>query len=262
MASIQIATPFNLPLDFETAELHKRIFAYLVDLFIMALYAWIVGNFVYDDNVTAVAGRFIYGWSILFISVPILFYSLISELFLHGQTLGKKIFDLRVMSLHGGEPTFSQYLLRWIFRFFEWPLVFGVVIPGLGVLLQVFSMAIPGIVVVITIAVTAKGQRLGDLAAATILVNTKVNTSINDTVFQEVDQNNYTVMFPEVMRLSDRDINTIKSVLSNSYNRKHQDLAYRTAARVQSALKIQTSLEPVIFLEKLLRDYNYLATKE
>ncbi|MDE3247958.1 MAG: RDD family protein [Bacteroidota bacterium] len=261
MASIQIATPFNLPLDFETAELHKRIFAYLVDLFIMALYAWIVGNFVYDTSVTGV-GQAIYGWSILFISVPILFYSLVSEVFMHGQTLGKKIFDLRVMSLHGGEPSLSQYLLRWIFRFFEWPLVFGVVIPGLGVLLQVFSMAIPGIVVVITIAVTAKGQRLGDLAAATILVNTRVNTSINDTVFQEVDQHNYKVMFPEVMRLSDRDINTIKSVLSNSYNRKHQDLAYRTAARVQSALKIQTQLEPIIFLEKLLQDYNYLATKE
>jgi hypothetical protein len=31
---------------------------------------------------------------------------------------------------------------------------------------------------------------------------------------------------------------------------------------VKSALKIETDIEAIIFLEKLLQDYNYLATKE
>jgi uncharacterized RDD family membrane protein YckC len=264
MPSVQIATPFNLNLDFEVAELHKRIFAYCIDLFIVVLYAWIMGNLVYDESIADVSGssRAIAGWGILVISLPILLYPLVCELVMHGQTFGKKVLDIRVMNLQGGEPTLSQYIIRWMFRLFEWPLVFGVAVPGFYILLRIFSMVVPGIVVIIIIAVTSKHQRLGDLAANTVLVSTRINTSINDTVFQEVDQHNYQLLFPQVMQLSDRDINTIKSVVSNSYNKSSQDLATRTAERVKSALKIETDIEAIIFLEKLLQDYNYLATKE
>jgi hypothetical protein len=64
------------------------------------------------------------------------------------------------------------------------------------------------------------------------------------------------------MQLSDRDINTIKSVINNSNNKSGQDLAWRTADRVKTALKIDTDTDPIMFLETLLQDYNYLATKE
>lgn len=264
MSSVQIATPFNLSLDFEIAPLHKRIFAYAIDLFIVIAYAWITGNFVNNNSVVQYTGgeKANTGWSIIIISLPILLYPLVCEVALHGQTIGKKVLDIRVMNLGGGEPTLSQYVIRWIFRFFEWPLVFGVVFPGFLILYQVFFMVMPGIVVISTIAITRKHQRLGDLAANTVLVKTHIDTSINDTVFQEIDYNNYQVMFPQVMRLSDRDINTIKSVITSNYNKSSQHLAERTAERVKSALKIETDTEPFIFLEKLLQDYNYLATKE
>lgn len=264
MSTVQISTPFNLHLDFEIAEFHRRVLAYCIDLFIMVLYAWIMGNFVYADPVQEIAGssRAGAGWGILLISLPILLYPLICEIAMHGQTVGKKILDIRVMNLHGGEPVLSQYMLRWIFRFFEWPLVFGVAVPGFYILYRLAGMIVPGLVVIIIMAVTNKHQRLGDLAANTVLVKTRINTSINDTIFQEVDQHNYQVMFPQVMQLSDRDINTIKSVINNSHNKNGMQLAQRTADRVKSALKIDTDTETVIFLEKLLQDYNYLATKE
>jgi uncharacterized RDD family membrane protein YckC len=263
MPTVQIATPFNLSLDFEIAEFHKRIFAYGIDLFIMVVYAWIMGNFVYADSMQTIVGeRANMGWSIILISLPILLYPLICEVAMHGQTIGKKVLDIRVMNLYGGEPTLSQYVIRWIFRFFEWPLVFGVVFPGFFIIYQLMGMVIPGIIVIIIIAITQKNQRLGDLAANTVLVKTRINTSINDTIFQEVDQNNYRVMFPQVMQLSDRDINTIKSVINNSNNKSGQDLAWRTADRVKTALKIETDTDAVMFLETLLQDYNYLATKE
>ncbi len=264
MPVVQIATPFNLNLEFEIAEFHRRIFAYCIDLLIMVVFAWIMGNFVYDSSVERMTGseRANAGWSIILISLPILLYPLICELAMHGQTIGKKVMDIRVMNLFGGEPVLSQYMLRWIFRFFEWPLVFGVVFPDFYIVYQLLSMILPGIVVIIIIAITRKHQRLGDLAANTVLVKTRINTSINDTIFQEVDQNNYHVLFPQVMQLSDRDINTIKSVINNSNNKSGQDLAWRTAERVKTALKIETNTDSVIFLETLLQDYNYLATKE
>jgi uncharacterized RDD family membrane protein YckC len=271
MSIVQIATPFNLRLDFEVADFHKRIFAYCIDLLIIVAYSWIMGHFVYNDDVAGSLNegggiRLVFGWSILLISVPILLYPLVCEILMHGQTIGKKVFDIRVMNLNGGEPSLSQYIIRWIFRFFEWPLVFGffipIVLPGALILIQVLIVCFFGIIVIIIVAVTKNHQRLGDLAANTVLVKTRINTSINDTVFQEVDQKNYTVQFPQVMQLSDRDINTIKSVLSNSANKNGEDLAWRIADRVKAALKIEANMHPINFLDKLLEDYNYLATKE
>jgi len=262
MSTIQIATPFNVLLDFEIAAIHKRIFAWLLDLAIMVCYAWVLGNFVNSDFVVGIGSKAVTGWSLLLVSLPILLYPLASEILLHGQSIGKKVMDIRVMSLAGGEPSLSQYVIRWMFRFFEWPLVFGVVLPNFYIISQLFVMAFPGIVVLITVAVTAKNQRLGDLAANTVLVKTRINTSIHDTIFQEVDSNNYQLLFPQVMQLSDRDINTIKTVLGNSNTKYGKQMVARTADRVRTALKIETELEDIIFLDKLLLDYNYLAAKE
>jgi hypothetical protein len=119
-----------------------------------------------------------------------------------------------------------------------------------------------GIIVTIIIAVTPNSQRLGDLAAGTIVIQTQIKSSLNDTIFQEVSQKNHQVMYPEVMRLSDRDINTIKSVLTYAHKKQGALATRRIAEKIQQALVIQTKLTPVNFLEQLLADYNYLATKE
>jgi hypothetical protein len=115
---------------------------------------------------------------------------------------------------------------------------------------------------VIIVAVTANNQRLGDLAANTVIVSTRINRSIHDTVFMEIDQKTYQVKFPQVLKLSDRDINTIKTVLNDSYKRGNYETAHRIAGRIKSVLQIETDLEVDVFLERLIADYNYLATKE
>jgi hypothetical protein len=166
------------------------------------------------------------------------------------------------MSLEGGDPTISQYLLRWFFRVWEWPLVFSFVLPDFWVILQLFSVGFSGLIVVIIIAVTNKSQRLGDLAANTVVVNSKIQSSIHDTIFMEVTNKNYEVMFPGVMKLSDRDINTIKTVLNDLYKTRRYETAHRIADRIKTVLKIDTDLEVDMFLERLIADYNYMATKE
>jgi uncharacterized RDD family membrane protein YckC len=202
------------------------------------------------------------GVDILVVSLPLLLYHLICEIVFHGQSIGKKAMGIRVMSVEGGDPGISQYLLRWFFRVWEWPLVFSFVYPGLLIIYQLIIVGFFGIIVVIIIAVTAKNQRLGDLAANTAIVNTKINTSIHDTVFMEITQKDYAVKFPQVLKLSDRDINTIKSVLDQTYKSNKYETAHRIAARIKNVLQIETDLEVDIFLERLIADYNYLATKE
>jgi uncharacterized RDD family membrane protein YckC len=259
MASIQINTPFNITLDFELAGLHKRIFAYFIDLVVLVIYSWGMRKFLYE--VLDVHSSNWYGIDILLVSVPMLLYALITEIVLHGQTLGKKALGMRVMSLEGGEPAVSQYLLRWVTRFFEWPLVFGFVFPGFWIIYQLMVVGFLGIFVVIIIAVSKSNQRLGDLAAGTVVVETKTKTYIHETVFLNIEHKDYAVRFPDVMKLSDRDINSVKSILDTAVKKGDFDLAAMAAAKIKTHLKIETNLSPFDFLDAVMKDYNYLSTK-
>ncbi|MEO8769176.1 MAG: RDD family protein [Ferruginibacter sp.] len=260
MSIITITTAFNIDLEFEIAPFHKRLFAYVIDFAILIVYFLSMQSLLesglsmsYEDNI---------GIYLITISLPMLLYSLLFELWQNGQTIGKKLMTIRVISLNGEEPTFGQYMLRWITKFFEWPLFFGHILYHLPVLVGIFSAGFMGIAVVISISASKRGQRLGDFAAGTVVVDTKTSLSVADTVFMDVRNQNYKVLFPEVMRLSDSDINTIKTVITQSRKRNNDDMSYRVEAKVKQVLDIKSSLLPNDFLEKLLEDYNYLATKE
>ncbi len=260
MSNVQISTPFNIALDFEIAPFFKRLVAYFLDLMIMVAYAVFMRYFLYSG--LQLEGESAMGIDILLVSVPLLLYHLVFEIIFHGQSLGKMAMGIRVMSMDGGDPAISQYLLRWFFRVWEWPLVFSFVYPGFWIIYQLIIVGMFGIIVIIIIAVTAKNQRLGDLAANTAIVNTRIQSSIHDTVFMEITQKDYQVKFPQVLKLSDRDINTIKTVLNQSYKRNNFETAHRIAGRIKNVLSIESNMEVDLFLEQLIADYNYLATRE
>ncbi len=261
MSIIQINTAFNIDLEFEIAEFHKRLLAYIIDYVLLIIYLWAMKAMLYKGFMLDMEGNA--GLDILVISLPMFLYSFLCELLLNGQTIGKKIMGIRVISLDGGEPTLGQYMIRWITKFFEWPFLFGyIAFSGWNLVAYIFSTGFFGIAVIIIIAVTARNQRLGDLAAGTVVVNTKTKLTIDDTIFIDVNKTGYKVTFPDVMRLSDRDINTIKSVVTQAGKSGNYDMCNRVAMKVKDVLKIQTDLYSEQFLEKLLEDYNYLATKE
>ena len=264
MSVIQIATPFNIDLEFEIAEFHKRLFAYLIDFTLLILY-FVGMKFLYYggfDEASEDVLKSHVGIDILTISFPMLVYSLVTEVMMHGQTIGKKLMNIRVISLDGGEPELSQYLVRWMFKAYEWPFFFGYTfLSRVSLIVYIIITGFFGIIVVIIIAVSKKNQRLGDLAANTVVVNTKSVFTVEDTVFMEIQQTNYVVKFPKVLKLSDRDINTIKNVTSMFYKNHNTETCGRVAMKVQEVLKIQTDMYAIDFLEKLLADYNYLASK-
>ncbi len=261
MSIIQINTAFNIDLEFDIAEFHKRLLAYIIDYLLMIVYLWAMKTLLY--NAFNVESESTMGLDILIISLPMLFYSFLCELWMNGQTIGKRIMSIRVISLEGGEPTLGQYMLRWITKFFEWPFLFGYIFFSKeNLIIYSFITGFLGVAVVIIIAVTQKNQRLGDLAAGTVVVNTKTQLSIDDTIFMDVKTTGYQVTFANVMRLSDRDINTIKSVVTQATKSGNYDMCNRVAMKVKDVLKIQTDMHPDQFLEKLLQDYNYLATRE
>ena len=264
MALIAIETPFNISLEFEIAEAHKRLFAYMIDFSILLLFFTGMKYLYYGGfNFKGIGMlKSNMGLDILTISLPMLLYSLVGEVMMNGQTIGKKALKIRVISLDGGEPSLAQYVVRWIFKVFEWPFFFGYTFFSLeNVFGYVIITAFWGVVVLIIIAVSKKNQRLGDLAANTVVVNTESPFSVEDTIFMEVPENGYRPMFPEVLKLSDRDINTIKNVVNLYYKEHNVQTCQRLAGKVKEILGIDTDMKPIHFLEKLLLDYNYLASK-
>lgn len=263
MPLVKISTVFNIDLEFETAPVFKRILAYLSDLTLLVIYFFIAKSLLYrnldssDENYKSMIGL-----HILLISVPMLLYSLLAEIFLNGQTVGKKLMKIRVLSLEGGQPTSSQYIIRWMMKVFEWPFLFGTVIFRSELISSyILTTCFFGVVVVIIISSTKLSQRLGDLAANTVVVNALSPFTVNDTIFINVNNTDYKVMFPEVLRLSDRDISTIKNVLDEFYSNHTIDTVPRVSDKVKEVLRIKTDLYPTDFLEKLLKDYNYLANQ-
>ena len=258
MPQIEIATPFNIDIEFETAPFTKRFFAYIIDftllwIYLVSMFYLLFGtmNFEQEDI----------GFIIIVIFFPMLLYSFTCELLFNGQTLGKKIFGLRVVSLEGGEATLGQYLIRWFARFYEWGfIVFAIfwqdVFKGFAIVI------IGGITSIIIIAVNSKSQRLGDILAGTVLINTRSKLTVHDTIFMDIVQTDYKVQFPQALRLSDRDINTIKNVITQTQKRNNYDMCNRVADKVQNVLSISTDMYAIDFLEKIIEDYNYLATRE
>ena len=258
MSVIQIATPFNIDIEFEIAEFHKRLLAYLIDFFLLILYMFSMLYLLFGGFRIGEGGL---GLAMIVLVIPTIFYCPASEILWNGQTVGKKIMQIKVVSLDGGEPELSQYLLRWFLRFYEWGFIIFTLFwfnpfSGLAWLFM------GGLTAVIIIGVSPKSQRLGDIVAGTVVVNTQTSLTVDDTIFMHVSQTNYKVTFAEVMRLSDRDINTIKNVISQSAKTNHYDMCNRVAVKVQTVLKVSTDMYAIDFLEKILEDYNYLSTRE
>ena len=258
MPEIQISTPFNIDIEFEIAAFHKRLLAYLVDFVLLILYMFSMLYLLYGGFRV---GEGSYGFVMIVLVIPMLFYTMMSELWMNGQTIGKKIFKIKVVSLDGGEPTLGQYMLRWFMRFYEWAFIIFFLFWGNGVW-GILWLIMGGITSIIIIAISPKSQRLGDIVAGTVVVEKFSKLTVDDTIFMHINETDYKVMFPEVMRLSDRDINTIKNVLSQTKKTNSFEMCNRIAVKVEEVLKISTDMYAIDFLEKIMADYNYLATKE
>lgn len=239
MSYITIPTSFNIDLSLEIAPFHYRFFAFIIDKFIMAAYLYLILKIWFKLNLEEVNGEMLIA---MFFFLPVFLYSLFFETYNNGSTPGKAIMGLKVMSMDGRQASFSQYLIRWLMEYVDFsPLTF---------FLGGFVCA----------ATTKYTQRLGDLAAGTIVVKKKINFEIDDTIFVAFENSNYKPTFPQVMRITDHDINAIDTILKSKY--VNQQNLHHTANVVKNHLKIDTEMDDYIFLQTLLMDYNFLSIQE
>jgi uncharacterized RDD family membrane protein YckC len=267
MSKILIPTTFNIDLEFESAAFHVRMFAWILDFVLQVFYiilSFYAFYYIMSHRDLSESGSGYDLWSIqLLIMLPVFTYHLLCEVFWNGQSVGKKLLGLRVVNDNGGKASVGQYILRWLLRSSDLSIpviIIASLFANASVLKALWITVLMFIADLILIATSQQGKRLGDLAAGTMVIRAKNKGSLEDTIFMEV-ADDYVPVYPQVMRLSDRDINTIKGIADNGFKSGNMLMLENAAARVKKVLAIEDEMPAHDFLNTLLKDYNYLSTK-
>lgn len=248
MAQIDINTSQNVNLSFTVANLGERLLAFIIDTVIKVILgfilAYILFKFLRLDN-------FIKGWdqfSIMgfyaIISSPFILYPLIFESLMEGQTPGKKVFKIKVVKVDGFQASFSDYLIRWIFRLIDFGFFF---IPGL-----------------ISMTVNKYNLRLGDIASGTAVISLKNDINISHTILEKIDSN-YIPTFPQVISLTDNDVRIIKENFVKARNGQDRQIITKLANKILETLKLSRDEIPLTeskFIDTIIKDYNFYTGKD
>lgn len=150
-----IVTPEKVAVEFRLAGIGSRIFAAFLDAVVMVILL-MSGAFLSTAIMPASAGM-----GILLFLLVVLFvvagYSILLESVWNGQTVGKKLMGIRVRMADGSPVTLGAAAVRSVLR--------------LGDLLLPVLMAID----IILLFLSPRAQRLGDIAANTIVVHERRN---------------------------------------------------------------------------------------
>jgi uncharacterized RDD family membrane protein YckC len=241
MSTISITTTQNIELEYELASVGERVVARLIDLLIIGGYLFLFMVIIGFSSFGSFLENNAYLVIILFI-IPAFFYHLVFEMTMNGQSPGKRTMNIKVISLNGQQPRFSQYLMRWLFRLIDM---------DIG----------NGLIALIVVAATKNHQRIGDLVAGTTVVNTRPRNNLQQTLYVPTIDTNYIVTYPQVIKLKDSDMQLIKEVLVLVRQSGNSYFAFEAARKIEDVLHIKMQSEGTLFLQTLLADYNHLTAK-
>jgi len=235
MANTTIITGQYVQINQTPASVGERIIARLIDMAIIILYLLAIFSFARNVPTLPVYLACYYLITIL----PVLCYSLLFEVFNHGQSIGKMIMNIRVVMADGSSPTFGAYLLRWLLYLIDFTIT-----GGLGLIFMLM---------------TKKSQRIGDLAAGTMVIKLndyrKIKVSLDEYSHLEA---NYHPVFPQAGDLSLEQINVIEKALSVDGKERYNYIG-QLSGKIKELLRINTQLSDEKFLETLVKDYQYYA---
>jgi len=169
---------------------------------------------------------------------PVMIYSVTLESIFEGQTIGKKIVKIKVVKIDGYQASFGDYLIRWLFRIVE-------------------NNMLGGLIGLISICISDKTQRMGDMAAGTAIITLKNNISIDSTILEEIGET-YVPVYPLVIKLSDNDMRIIKETFQIAEKNGDIETIQKLANKIQTVtgIKMQTSNQ-INFIRTVLKDYNF-----
>ncbi|MFT5847983.1 MAG: putative RDD family membrane protein YckC [Psychroserpens sp.] len=242
MVELQINTTQNVNINFIAASVGERILAYIIDLVIKIAYAVVTYQIVFNFfNINAFIDD-MDDWSRISIIVsfylPVVFYSLLFETFLDGQTIGKRIMKIKVVKIDGYQASLADYLVRWFFRIID---------------LNMMS----GIIALIAIVTSKKSQRLGDMTAGTSVITLKNNVNISHTILEELEDS-YVPTYSNVIKLSDNDVRIIKETFVRAKAARDYETLVKLRTKIIQVVEIKDfNGSDMEFVDTILKDYNF-----
>ena len=237
----QIITSQYVEIDQTPAGVGERIFARMLDYLLMIIYTY---GLVYFFKKVGLYSSFSkeYGPFFAFLlASPVIFYSLLWELMNNGRSPGKMAFGMRVVMRDGTTPTFGAHLMRWMLMlidmWFSW----------IGIIFMLLNK---------------NNQRLGDLAAGTIVIKERdyhcIHVSLDEFDYLSLG---YKPFFSQAENLSLEQVKIIHEALHRFDSQRSRRIA-ELSGKVKDFLKIQPSGDDETFLHTLSRDFQYYALEE
>ena len=241
---VSIDTAQNVKLNYKLAGIGPRLLGYIIDWLIKGAYIALLALLIVSlFDKTSLGDESLYIIATL-LSLPVILYSFILETLYNGQTPGKWAMKIKVVRVDGTSPTMGNYFMRWLLRIID---------------LHTFY----GLVAIISIAASKKGQRLGDMAAGTTVISMNNRIKLESFSLPEEEKEEYIPIYTEASKLSDNDATIIKQILRNMKRNYNADALQKTALKVKDIIGAtdvnQTDIE---FLKTIIKDYNYYASLE
>lgn len=242
LEKLSIDTPEQIALEFHLASIGSRFLALAIDTLIqaaaaaallaLAVSARLMAGPSLPGAPTWVLAAVVIGWFSLYYG-----YFAFFEARWNGQTPGKRSLSLRVIHTSGRPLSVYEAILRNVLRIVD---------------------QMPGIyaVGIVSVFVTERSQRLGDLAASSVVVHEGVASGDTSTV--DVGSRSAATPRRGANRLTDDEVMLIEAFL-----RRRRELdgvarvqaAARIAGRLRARLELDETGENEPFLEDLLAEY-------
>lgn len=241
MTQLSINTTQNVIINFSSASIGERIGAYFIDLLIKIAYGitvfYIFFYFFKLDFIIEKLDRWSQMAIYMIFALPVVFYSLVQESLLEGQTFGKKLLKIKVVKIDGYQAAFGDYLIRWLFRLIDVSISSGVI--GL-----------------IAMLVNNKTQRLGDMSAGTAVITLKNKVNISHTILEDIGDE-YKPKYPLVIKLSDNDVRIIKETFQMAQKKSDSEIIARLTIKIEKVTGIKNDQDEREFIKTILKDYNF-----
>lgn len=242
LKNIEILTANNITIQYEAASLMNRGLALFIDYIVKGIYVIIISIVLTIISLSLGSSEGVVEVLIYIVYIlPFMFYSLVMEFLLKGQTIGKLAMGIRVINLNGENASFKDLTMRWVYQIVDFWLSFG----GIGALF---------------IATTEKSQRLGDVLANTAVIKNKPTQTY--TVFDILnikDKSKHEPVYLGVTQFTDEDMILIKNAISRyrKYpNNAHKTLIIELSKNITEALGLEeVPPKKISFLNQVLQDF-------
>lgn len=238
MAQTSIITGQYVCIRQTAATVVQRFFAWVVDLILLGICSFLGALFI--GIAMQVDNEGVQVMSEVGVILALLLYPLLMEIYNDGQTIGKAFLSIKVTALDGSRPTKTALATRWLLYLVDFFCM------GVGLAFVIFSK---------------NSQRIGDLAAGTVVVKTEHSKKPFILHSYNFMAHDYRPSYPEATALSMRQVEVIERLLL-SESRQREGLIAQLATKVEQQLGIrakESSQEQ--FLSTIYNDFQYYATK-